>query len=130
MIRLQIPCPQSHSNKVFRFAFIIAALVFVTFATVCASVQLAANQSNGFGADQLITFTYTQNFDCVDQPTLDLDFNGALAQSDPNEMQTLICQPITEPTQDPTGGSINNTAHLYVLLPMFSSTMTEIPTTP
>ena len=51
---------------------------------------------------------------------MDLDFNGKLAQSDPNEMQTPICQPVTEPTQDPTGGRIQNTAHLYVLVPMFS----------
>lgn len=35
-------------------------------------------------------------------------------------MQVPICQPITEPTQDPTGASINLTAHLYVLIPMFS----------
>src|SRR5437660_12627608 len=28
--------------------------------------------------------------------------------------------PVTEPTQDPTGGSIEKTAHLYVLVPMFS----------
>jgi len=35
-------------------------------------------------------------------------------------MHRPISQPITEPTQDPTGGSIDNTAHLYVLLPMFS----------
>jgi hypothetical protein len=51
---------------------------------------------------------------------LDLDFNGILAQSDPDEMQTPVCQPITEPTQDPAGGDIKHTAHLYVLLPMFS----------
>src|SRR5438067_11127911 len=63
---------------------------------------------------------YLQNFDCVDEPTLDLDFNGVRAQSDPAEMQTPICQPITEPTQDPTGGDIKHTAHLYVVLPMFS----------
>jgi hypothetical protein len=61
-----------------------------------------------------------QNFDCVDQPLLDLDFNGILAQSDPNEMQVPICQVVTEPTEDPTGGKIANTAHLYVLVPMFS----------
>jgi hypothetical protein len=51
---------------------------------------------------------------------MDLDFNGILAQSDPNEMQTPICQPATEPTQDPAGGSIKHTAHLYVFIPMFS----------
>jgi len=68
----------------------------------------------------LVTFTYLQNFDCVDQPTMDLDFNHVLAQSDPNEMQTPICQAVTEPTEDPTGGDIKHTAHLYVFIPMFS----------
>ena len=79
-----------------------------------------SNQTNGFGNNRLVTFTYLQNFDCVDQPTMDLDFNHILAQSDPNEMQTPICQPVTEPTQDPTGGNIKHTAHLYVFVPMFS----------
>jgi hypothetical protein len=85
-----------------------------------ALAQLAPNQTQGFGNGQLITFTYLQNFDCVDQPTMDLDFNKKLAQSDPNEMQTPICQVFTEPTQDPAGGDIKHTAHLYVLVPMFS----------
>jgi len=85
-----------------------------------ASAQLAPNQTNGFGNGKLVTFTYQQNFDCVDQPTMDLDFNKIQAQSDPNEMQTPICQPVTEPTADPAGGNIKNTAHLYVLVPMFS----------
>jgi len=85
-----------------------------------ASAQLAPNQTRGFGNRQLVTFTYQQNFDCVDQPSLDLDFNGKKAQSDPAEMQTPICQVVTEPTQDPTGGNISQTAHLYVLVPMFS----------
>lgn len=82
--------------------------------------QLAPNQTNGFGNGRLVVFTYQQNFDCVDQPMLDLDFNGILAQSDPDEMQTPICQPLTEPTQDPAGGDLKHTAQLYVLLPMFS----------
>ncbi len=120
MVRLQFPFPHTYSNEVLRIALIIAAFVGVCFTTNIASAQLAPNQTRGFGADQSVTFTYTQNFDCVDQPNLDLDFNGVLAQSDPHEMQMPICQPITEPTQDPTGGSIANTAHLYVLLPMFS----------
>jgi hypothetical protein len=51
---------------------------------------------------------------------LDLNFNGVPAQSDPNEMQIRICQPVTEPTQDPTGGKIEHTAHLYVLVPILS----------
>src|SRR5207248_1615624 len=98
----------------------LAVCVSMTLGVATASAQLASNQTNGFGNNQLVTFTYLQNFDCVDQPKLDLDFNGILAQSDPNEMQTPICQPVTEPTQDPTGGSITKTAHLYVLVPMFS----------
>src|SRR5215469_12036742 len=100
-----------------KIGFSVLALVVTSGV---AHAQLAPNQTNGFGNNRLVTFTYTQNFDCVDQPTLDLDFNGIKAQSDPNEMQTPICQPITEPTQDPTGGDIKHTAHLYVFLPMFS----------
>lgn len=83
--------------------------------------QLAPNQTEGFGNGRVITFTYLQNFDCVDQPTLDLNFNGVMAESDPNEMQTPICQVVTESTQDPTGGDIKHTAHLYVLVPMFGT---------
>jgi hypothetical protein len=98
----------------------VMAFPFVLLAAASAPAQLAADQTHGFGADRLVTFTYLQNFDCVDQPMLDLDFNGILAQSDPNEMQVPICQPVTEPTQDPAGGKIENTAHLYVLVPMFS----------
>src|SRR5262249_9766291 len=56
----------------------------------------------------------------VEQPAMDLDFNGVNAQSDPNELQTPICQAVTEPTEDPTGGDIKHTAHLYVFIPMFS----------
>ena len=85
-----------------------------------ARAQLADNQTNGFGNGRLVTFTYLQNFDCVEQPTMDLDFNGTPAQSDPNELQIPICQIVTEPTEDPTGGDIKHTAHLYVLVPMFS----------
>jgi hypothetical protein len=52
---------------------------------------------------------------------MDLDFNGIKAQSDPNEMQTPICQAVTEPTEDPTGGDLKHTAHLYVLIPLFDN---------
>lgn len=85
-----------------------------------AQAPLAPNQTHGFGNGGLVTFTYLQNFDCVDQPAMDLNFNGVAAQSDPNEMQTPICQVVTEPTADPAGRDIKHTAHLYVLVPMFS----------
>ncbi len=101
----------------------LSLCAWLAFAASSASAQaqLDPNQTNGFGNGKLITFTYLQNFDCVDQPTLDLDFNGIKAQSDPNEMQTPICQVVTEPTADPAGGAIKHTAHLYVLVPMFGS---------
>jgi hypothetical protein len=112
-------------NKMLRSQFnslpAAGLLMVALFLTGVASAQqLAPNQTNGFGNNRLVTFTYLQSFDCVDQPLLDLDFNGIKAQSDPNEMQTPICQAITEPTADPTGGNIKHTAHLYVFLPMFS----------
>lgn len=99
----------------------LTACAWMTFGAGSASAQLAPNQTNGFGHGRLVTFTYLQNFDCVDEPTLDLDFNGVKAQSDPNEMQTPICQAITEPSADPAGGALKHTAHLYVLVPMFGT---------
>jgi hypothetical protein len=99
---------------------VVTAVASLTFAAHGAVAQLAPNQTNGFGHGSTVTFTYLQNFDCVDEPKLDLDFNGIPAQSDPNEMQTPICQPITEPSADPSGGDLKHTAHLYVLIPMFS----------
>lgn len=98
----------------------LAACAWIALAPASASAQLAPNETRAFGNNRVITFTYLQNFDCVDQPTMDLDFNGIMAQSDPNEMQTPICQAVTEPTADPSGGDIKHTAHLYVLIPMFS----------
>jgi hypothetical protein len=70
---------------------------------------------------RLTTFTYLHNFDCVDQPKMDMGLNGIKAQSDPNEMQTPICRAVTEPAQHPTGGSLDNTAHLYALVPVFAN---------
>lgn len=104
----------------------VAALALATgialfIAATGASAQLAPNQTQGFGNGRIITFTYLQNFDCVDEPSLDLDFNGISAQSDPNEMQTPICQVITEPSKDPAGGDLKHTAQLYVLVPMFGN---------
>ena len=117
---LRFPFRLFHDSKRSRAALSLAACVCMALAAVSASAQLANNQTNGFGNNRLVTFTYLQNFDCVDQPTMDLDFDSVLAQSDPNEMQTPICQPVTEPTQDPSGANIKHTAHLYVFVPMFS----------
>jgi hypothetical protein len=99
---------------------ILLAICVCLFGGSISFAQLLPNQTNGFGNGRLVTFTYLQNFDCVDQPAMDLDFNRVKAQSDPNEMQVPICQAVTEPTADPSGGDLKHTAHLYVLVPMFS----------
>jgi hypothetical protein len=121
MISLQRQFPSLLKALPTRLRLTLLTCACLTLAAGSASAQLAPNQTNGFGNNGLVTFTYLQNFDCVDEPNLDLDFNGIKAQSDPNEMQIPICQVVTEPTADPAGGDINNTAHLYVLVPMFGS---------
>ena len=84
---------------------------------------LAHNQTEGFGAGELLTLTYTESFACVDQPTSNLNFNKKKAQSDPDEMQIPICQAGTDPTINPPGfkGKASRTTDpLYVLVPLFS----------
>jgi hypothetical protein len=92
--------------------------------------QAKANQTQGYGNGKLLTFTYTQSFDCVDQPASDLNFNGKKAQVDPSEMQTPICQVGTQPTINPPGKVGDpqvTTEPLYVLVPMFSSDNDQNP---
>jgi hypothetical protein len=103
-------------------------LVFATAALLVAAIPahsqtLKPNQTFGFGDGKLLTFTYLQNFDCVDQPTDDLNFNGVPAESDPGELQIPICQAGLNPTINPPGMKGNpfkTTEPLYVLVPMFS----------
>ncbi|MGH7907177.1 MAG: hypothetical protein ACREP6_11160 [Candidatus Binataceae bacterium] len=82
--------------------------------------NLAPNQTAAWGDGHGLIFTYTQNFDCVDQPTDDLNFNGILMQSDSSEIQTPICQVGDAPTEDPTGLNVRRTDKLYVIVPFFS----------
>ncbi|HLW12592.1 MAG TPA: hypothetical protein VKU81_07840, partial [Casimicrobiaceae bacterium] len=74
--------------RIIRRGLHVALCAGVALAASAASGQLAPNQTQGFGNGRLVTFSYLQNFDCVDEPLMDLDFNGIKAQSDPNEMQT------------------------------------------
>ena len=98
----------------------LVILAVVAVARMAGAQALAPNQTLGFGEGRLLTFTYEQNYSCVHDPTADLDFNGMPAQSDPAEFQTPICQVATESAIDPAGREIKRTAHLYVLVPMFS----------
>jgi hypothetical protein len=99
-------------------------LAFVAAIATTASAQSKPNQTLGYGVGEVLTFTYTQNFDCVDQPNSDLNFNGIPAALDPREMQIPICRVSTQPTINPpgqTGNPANTTEPLFVLVPMFST---------
>jgi hypothetical protein len=112
-------------EEIMKFSLIRPALlaaVALLAATVSAQT-LKPNQTLGYGDGQLLKFTYTQNFDCIDQPNDDLNFNGIIAAQDPAELQTPICQAGFNPSINPpgqAGNPINSTEPLYVLVPMFS----------
>ena len=99
-------------------------LFAITLVAGAASAQtLAPNQTQGYGDGKLLTFTYTQNFDCIDQPKDDLDYNGIPAESDPAELQTPICVAGKDPRINPpgvVGDPFSTTEPVYVLVPMFS----------
>jgi hypothetical protein len=100
---------------------LLAAAALIA-ATVSAQT-LKPNQTLGFGDNKQLVFTYTQNFDCIDQPNDDLNFNGIIAANDPAEMQTPICQAGTNPSINPpgqVGNPYETTEPLFVLVPLFS----------
>jgi hypothetical protein len=101
----------------------IASLTLISIAAGSQAQALHANQTAGYGEGKVLTFTYTQNFDCVEQPNNDLNFNGIKAASDPSETQTPICQAGDAPTINPPGApgfGKATTDPIYVLVPMFS----------
>jgi hypothetical protein len=113
-------------SPILRLVAILAVCLGSTasFAQVANAPSLKPNETLGYGANELLVFTYTQSFDCVDQPNFDLNYNGVPAASDPAEFQIPICQAGIQPTVDPAGlhGSSNDpTEPLYVLVPMFST---------
>jgi len=111
-------------------AFLALAFLPVgVFAQANHPSSIKPNQTLGYGSNQIVLFTYTQSFDCVDQPLDDLNFNGIAAESDPSEFQIPICQAGIKPTIDPTGlqGSHDATEPLFVLVPMFSADNDQNP---
>jgi hypothetical protein len=106
---------------------LLAVLTIALLATLASAQEgpatLKPNQTYGYGGGNVLTFRYGMNFDCIDQPTDDLNYNKIPADQDPGEMQTPICQVGTEPDVNPPGQHgkvIVTTEPLYVLVPMFS----------
>jgi hypothetical protein len=94
---------------------------------VCASAQerppavTHVNQTEGYGKDQLLVFTYLQNFMCIHEPADDLDNNGLPAAVDPAEFQTPHCAVGRQPGIGPDGQPIENVNKLYVIVPFFDA---------
>jgi len=113
-----------------RMSSTISRLVMTAAVSMLAGTmyaQLKPNQTQGFGDGEVLKFTYTQNFDCIDQPQDDLNYNGIPAESDPGELQTPICVVGTQPTINPPGKPFITTEPLYVLVPMFSADNDQNP---
>jgi hypothetical protein len=108
-----------------RSTFLLFALTLISM-----SAFAQVNSTLGYGDGELLRFIYTQNFDCVDQPKDDMNFNGIPAASDPGEMQIPICQVGTQPSINPPGKAGDpkfTTEPIYVLVPMFSTDNDQNP---
>ena len=116
----------------FRKSVRLAALALVAMFTVAAASaqQLKLNQTEGFGKDKLLVFTYGQNFSCIHQPFDDLDNNGKVAAEDPNEFQRPRCVVGRQPAIGPTGEPIREVLKLYVIAPFFETNPSEPAFTP
>ena len=95
-----------------------------------ASAQIKVNQTDGFGKDQLLTFTYGQNFSCIHQPFDDLDNNGKVAAVDPAEFQRPRCVVGRQSAIGPTGEPVKEVVKLYVIAPFFETDVREPAFTP
>src|SRR5918993_406122 len=103
---------------------VFSVLVLATFgwsATALAaqdpSRPIETNQTDGYGNDRLLAFTYFMNFQCVHEPGDDLDNNGRPAAIDPDEFQSPRCVVGRASKIDPTGKPVANTEPLYVIVP-------------
>ena len=85
------------------------------------SRPIRVNQTDGYGNERLLAFTYFMNFQCVHEPFDDLDQNGQAPAVDPPEFQSPRCVVGKSSSIDPTGKPVSNTEPLYVLVPFFDA---------
>lgn len=114
----------------FKVRQLLAAVSFSLFLVAGASAQIKVNQTDGFGKDQLLTFTYGQNFSCIHQPFDDLDNNGKVAATDPAEFQRPRCVVGRQSAIGPTGEPVKEVVKLYVIAPFFETDVREPAFTP
>ncbi len=120
-----------------RRAFAAASLLLATAAfaqSPAPTYPLKTNQTEGYAKNQVIAFTYNQNYACVVDPTADTNHDGKTAAVQPSEFNPSVATvgPLTgqayshcllgyQPTIDPSGAPIAKTAKLYVLVPFFGA---------
>src|SRR5215831_20853120 len=115
----------------FHVAIGLIALGLISLTGVPArAAGLQVNETEGFGADQLVVFTYLQNFSCIHEPFDDLDHNNKVAAIDPPEFQRPRCVVGHQPTIGPLGEPIDQTEKLWVLAPFFETNTDEPAFTP
>jgi len=112
-----------------RWAAVMTALA-LAFISAAHAQTINVNQTEGFGKDKLLVFTYGQNFSCIHQPFDDLDNNGKVAAVDPAEFQRPRCLIGEQPTIGPTGDPIKEVEKLYVIAPFFETNPNEPAFTP
>jgi len=108
-------------RRIFPALFLMAVLAASTVAAQTPSRPINVNQTDAYGNERLLAFTYFMNFQCVHQPFDDLDNNGRVAAVDPNEFQSPRCVVGRAPRIDPTGKPISNTEPLFVIVPFFDA---------
>ena len=82
---------------------------------------LRANETFGFGDNQMLVFRYHEQFDCVIGPESDVDSIGKPADRAPGQFATPECV-IGIPSQlAPSGKTFAQTDPLYVLVPFFET---------
>jgi hypothetical protein len=108
-------------RRMMPLVFLMTSLAAGTTAAQTPTRPINVNQTDGYGDERLVAFTYFMNFQCVHQPFDDLDNNGNVAAVDPKEFQSPRCVVGESPRIDPTGKPITDTEPLYVIVPFFDA---------
>ena len=91
---------------------------------------LGLGQTQGYGANKLLTFTYQQQFDCVVQTFDYRTYNHKYAAEYPVQFNHPECQIGAPSKMDPTGLDVAKTDKLYVIVPFFETNKSEPAFTP
>jgi hypothetical protein len=99
----------------------VAAPAGITHPAVPPDAKLRSDQTQGFGDDHILNFTYQQQFDCLVQPGDDRNYSGTIAALSPAQFNFPQCQVGLPSTIDPTGGPVARTPKIWVLVPFFET---------